>query len=100
MATSKDFCNYVLDQLSLLDDITARPMMGEFLLYHQGVLFGGVYDERLLLKETSTNADFNLPQVKPYDSAKRTMYYIENLEDKETLRDLILATYSGLVHKK
>lgn len=97
MATSKEFCDYVLGQLDLLDDIQVRPMMGEYLLYYRDVLVGGIYDERLLLKETPSLAKYCLPQVVPYDSAKRTMFYVEDLEDKDNFKELILATYAELV---
>ncbi len=100
MATSKDYCNFILAQLDLLDDVTARPMMGEFLLYYQGIHFGGIYDGRLLVKETPTNANFALLRVTPYDTAKRTMYQVEDLDDKTKLKEIVLATCAGLPKKK
>lgn len=100
MATSKEFCEYVLEQLDLLDDARVRPMMGEYLLYYREVLVGGIYDERLLLKETPSLAEYHLPQVVPYDSAKRTMFYVEDLEDKARLKELIQLTYTEFSSKK
>lgn len=100
MSTSKDYCNFILEQLDLLDNITARPMMGEFLLYCNGVHFGGIYDERLLIKETPDNVKFGLPQAIPYDTAKRTMYHIEDLDNKEKLKEIILVTCASLPRKK
>lgn len=100
MATSKEYCNFILEQLSSLGDITARPMMGEYLLYYQGVLFGGIYDERLLIKEVPSNAKYGLPQVIPYDGAKRTMYYIEDVDNIDLLKEIIEATYPDLPKKK
>lgn len=100
MATSKDRCNFILKQLDLLDDITARPMMGEFLLYYQDIHFGGIYDNRLLVKETPTNVDFALSRAVPYDTAKRTMYQIEDLDDRANLKEIVLATCAGLSKKK
>ncbi len=83
MATSKDYRD--LEQLSLLDDILCRPMMGEYLLYYKSKLFGGIYDSRLLIKITDTNNKYNLKEAIPYEGAK-AMYMIENLDDKETIR--------------
>ncbi len=100
MSTSREYCDFILEQLDLLDDITARPMMGEFLLYYQGVLFGGIYEEKLLIKEVPGNAKFDLPRVIPYDGAKRTMYHLEDVDDKEKLREVILATYPDFPRKK
>lgn len=94
MGTSKDYKDYVLDNLSLLDNIMCRPMMGEFLLYYNGTLFGGIYDYRLLIKVTPTNDKFNLPLAEPYKGAK-LMYQIET-EDKEQIRQIVLATCDGL----
>lgn len=96
MSTSKDFCNYVVDQLSDLPNITTRPMMGEYLIYCDGVLIGGIYDERLLLKEVPSLAKFDLPQVTPYSTAKRTMFYLEDLDDRAKLQEIILAAYQDL----
>lgn len=100
MTTSKDYCNYVLEQLRDLPDIFARPMMGEYLIYCEGILVGGIYDERLLLKETEALAQYNLPRVIPYDTAKRTMYYIEDLDDQAMLTDLIIKTLEELKLKQ
>ena len=60
MGTSKEYRDYVLKQLSLLEGVTCRPMMGEFLLYNNGTLFGGIYDFRLLVKITDTNKVFGM----------------------------------------
>ena len=50
MATTKEYRDFILEQLKLLDNITCKPMMGEYLLYYKDVLFGGIYDDRLLVK--------------------------------------------------
>lgn len=96
MSTSKDFKDYVLGRLDGLENITCRPMMGEFLLYQDGTLFGGIYDEKLLLKEVDGVRKYNLPQVIPYASAKRTMFYVEDLDDAEKLAELVRATVAEL----
>ena len=59
MASTKDYRDYILEQLSVLDDITCKPMMGEYLLYYDGILFGGIYDDRLLVKREDNNKKYN-----------------------------------------
>ena len=95
MASSKDFLNYILEQTEPFGDITYRAMMGEFLLYFKGILFGGIYDDRLLVKKTKTNATFGLLESIPYEGA-RPMYLVENIDDKEYLKNLIISTCKDL----
>lgn len=95
MASSKDFLGFILEQLRLLDDIQYKPMMGEYLLYYKGKLFGGIYDNWFLVKKTATNEDYNLPQEFPYKGAK-SMYMIEDLDDVELIKDIVESTYNGL----
>lgn len=101
MATTKEFRDYVIEQLSVLEAITIRSMMGEYLLYLNGVLFGGIYDNRLLVKMTSTNEKYNLAVEIPYKGAK-PMYSIVDLENKDLLKSIILDTslYLASVNKK
>lgn len=99
MKTTNEYKEYVLDSLSLLNNITCRPMMGEYLLYCDGLLFGGIYNNRLLIKIVESNKKYNLPEEIPYDGAK-PMYYIESLEDKEKIKKIILATCASLPKKK
>lgn len=70
-------------------------MMGEFLLYFQGVLFGGIYDDRLLIKMTNSNKQYNLVQEIPYKNAK-PMYMVENLDDVEYLKEIVIETCGEL----
>lgn len=98
MASTKEYRDYVLEQLKLLDNISCRPMMREYLFYYEGVYFGGVYDNRFLVKKTKTNEKFSLSEELPYDGAK-PMYSVENLEDAEYLRDLVTETVKGLKTK-
>lgn len=95
MASSIEFRDYILGQLSELNNITYRSMMGEFLLYYNGVLFGGIYDNRLLIKMTNSNAKFNLYTELPYENAK-AMYMVENVDDREYLNGLIKDTCKDL----
>ena len=83
MATTKDYKDYVLDQLSILDSITCKPMMGEYLLYYNNVLFGGIYDDRLLVKKTTSNEKYKLEESIPYTNAK-PMYLIDS-DDQELI---------------
>lgn len=98
MASSNEFKNFILDQLNELKDITYRKMMGEFIIYYKDIIVGGIYDDRFLIKETIKNKDFMLLEVKPYISAK-PMYLVENLEEKEHLKKIILQTYNDLKEK-
>ena len=99
MATSKEYKDFILEQLNLLDNISCRAMMGEYLLYYNDVLFGGIYDNRLLVKIVETNTRYNLEKQIPYESAKQ-MYLIEDVDNKEYLKEVIIDTYNGLLSKK
>ena len=99
MATSKEYRDYVIDSLSLLDNITYKPMMGEYLLYRNGVLFGGIYDDRLLIKRVEDNKKYNLEEAIPYEGAK-SMYLIDDIDDRELLRNIILDTSEFLKKEK
>lgn len=95
MATTKDYRDYILEQLNLLDNITCKSMMGEYLLYYNGVLFGGIYDDRLLVKIVDSNKKYNMQESIPYESAK-PMYLVDNVDNQETIRDIVLDTCKGL----
>ena len=60
MATTKDYKDFVIEQLKILDNITCKPMMGEYILYYDGLLFGGIYDDRLLVKIIENNKKYNM----------------------------------------
>ena len=70
-------------------------MMGEYLLYYRDVLFGGIYDDRLLIKKVESNKKYELSEKIPYDGAK-PMYQIDNIDDQEELREIIINTYNDL----
>ena len=97
MATTKEYKDFILDQLNLLDNITYKPMMGEYLLYYKGLLFGGIYDDRLLVKIVDSNKKYEMEESIPYDGAK-SMFLVD-VEDKELIRDIVLDTYKGLKDK-
>ena len=94
MASTKEYRDYILEQLSLVPGVTCRPMMGEFLLYADGVLFGGIYDDRLLVKKTSSNGEFDMSEALPYEGAK-PMYLVDEVDDKERLKGIIEGTAEG-----
>ena len=95
MASTKEYRDYVLEQLRNLRGITCRPMMGEYLLYLDGVLFGGIYDDRLLVKIVPENAEFEMTEAIPYDGAK-PMYFVEDIDNAERVAEIINATVAGL----
>ena len=97
MGSSKEYLEYILEQLSGLEDITYRAMMGEYILYYRGKIFGGVYDDRFLIKpvkiakEMMPDADMELP----YEGAKE-MLLVDDVENREFLKELIEAMYDEL----
>lgn len=95
MASTKDYRDFILEQLSLLDSVTYKPMMGEYLLYYNGILFGGIYDDRFLVKKVDTNKDYDMKDVIPYKNAK-PMYFVEDVDNMDTLKDIVLDTVRGL----
>ena len=99
MATTKEYKDFVLEQLNLLDTITCKSMMGEYLLYYNGILFGGIYDDRLLVKIVDSNKKYNMQKSIPYESAK-PMYLVDDVDNKEILRDIVLDTCKDLSTKK
>ena len=99
MATSKEYKDFILEQLGLLNNITCKSMMGEFLLYYNDVLFGGIYDNRLLVKIVETNKKYNMNEVLPYKSAK-PMYLVDEVDNKKFLREIVIETCKGLPIKK
>ena len=99
MPTKNDYKEFVLEQLSGLSDITVKPMMGEFLLYYKSVLFGGIYDDRLLFKKTENGAAYGMDEVLPYEGGK-PMYHADFIDDGEKVKELVLKTYEDLIKKR
>ena len=95
MATTKDYRDYIIEELNLLDNITYKQMMGEFLLYYNGVLFGGIYDDRLLVKIVDNNKKYQMKETIPYENAK-PMYLVDDIDDQEQLKSIIEDTYKDL----
>ena len=96
MATTKGYKEYVLEQLKILDNISYKPMMGEYLLYYNGKLFGGIYDNRLLVKIVDGNKKYNMEESLPYEGAKN-MYLVKDIDNQDLLKDLVLDTYKDLI---
>lgn len=96
MASTKEYRNYILEQLSEVPDVTCRPMMSEFLLYSNDVLFGGIYDNRLLVEIVPENKQYKMPESIPYDGAK-PMYLVEDVDNKERLTEIVNSTVKGLI---
>ena len=99
MATSKEYKDFILEQLDFLDNITCKAMMGEFLLYYNKVLFGGIYDNRLLVKIVDTNKKYSMQEQIPYETAK-PMYLVDDVDNKELLKEIVIETCKGLPNKK
>ena len=95
MATTKDYRDFILEQLNLLDNINYKSMMGEYLLYYNGLLFGGIYDDRLLVKIVDSNKKYNMQESIPYESAK-PMYLVGDVDNQELLRNIVLDTCKDL----
>ena len=90
MASSRAYLDFVLEQLSGLEDITYKSMMGEFILYYQGKIIGGIYDDRFLVKDVPS-ARKKMPDAErelPYEGAKE-MLLVDNVENKEFLEELL-----------
>ena len=98
MASSKEYLDFVLEQCS---GLSARAMMGEYVLYYGGKVVGGVYDNRLLVKPTKSVVSLlpNAPYELPYEGAKE-MLLVEDIEDRELLKKLFEAMYEKLPEPK
>ena len=101
MATNKEYLSFILDQLSELDGITHRQMMGEYIIYYHGKITAYLCDDRLLVKPVASAIKM-MPQAKyepPYDGAKE-MLLVENVDDRVFLKELLEAMYPELPQLK
>lgn len=98
MPSSKDFKKFVVEQLNG-ENITVKPMMGEYLLYFNGVLVGGIYDDRLLVKITEGNLSYGCEKAIPYEDAK-PMFSVDFIDDGQKLKEFIKKTYGSLKKEK
>ena len=97
MASKKEYLNFVLEQLSELEEITYRAMMGEYIIYYRGKIVGGIYDDRLLVKPVKSAVSLMTTATyeSPYDGAKE-MLLVDNIDSKEFLTELFNAMYAEL----
>ena len=97
MASSKEYLDFILEQLSDLEGVTYRAMMGEFILYYQGKIIGGIYDDRLLVKPTASAKGLmpDAPLELPYEGAKE-MLLVEDVDNREFLTELFEAMLGEL----
>ena len=97
MASNKAYLQFILEQLSDLDDISYRAMMGEYILYYRGKIVGGIYDDRLLVKKTKSALEL-IPAATcelPYEGAKE-MLLVDEVDSKEFLTKLFDVMYDQL----
>ncbi len=97
MASTKGYLDFVLEQLSGLEEISFRAMMGEYILYYRGRIFGGIYDDRLLVKPVPAAVKL-MPDASmelPYDGAKE-MLLVDDIDNREFLCKLVKAMYEEL----
>ena len=101
MASSKEYLDFILEQLSGLENVTYRAMMGEYILYWRGKIIGGIYDDRFLVKPVKSalgmmpDADREIP----YEGAKE-MLLVDNVDSREFLTELVSAMFDELPASK
>jgi len=97
MASGREYLDFILEQLSGLEHITYRPMMGEYILYYRGRIIGGIYDDRFLVKPVKSALE-RMPDANreiPYEGAKE-MLLVDNVDSREFLAELVAAMYGEL----
>lgn len=101
MASRKEYLEFILGQLSELEEITYRAMMGEFIIYYRGKIVGGIYDDRLLVKPVKAARDYmpNASYELPYEGAKE-MLLVEDVDNREFLTGLFRAMFDELPEMK
>ena len=101
MASSREYLNFILEQLSGLDGITYKAMMGEFIIYYKGKIVGGIYDNRFLVKPVKAAIKY-MPDAEyelPYETAKE-MLLVDDVENRDYLEGLLNAMYDELPEPK
>ena len=97
MASSKDYLIYVLELLRDVSGVSYKKMMGEYILYKDNVIFGGVYDNRFLVKDTKSVADYKMKKAIPYPSAKEML--LVDSEDPDEINEIVELIYQDLTNK-
>ena len=88
MASNKEYLTFVLDLLREIDGISYRKMMGEYILYKDGIIFGGIYDNRFLIKKTESSSELSLKEQIPYPSAKPML--MMDSENPDEVQEIVL----------
>ena len=101
MASSKDYLDFILEQLSGLEEITYKAMMSEFIIYYRGKIVGGIYDDRFLVKPVKSAISLmaNAMYESPYEGAKE-MLLVEDIDNRDFLTLLINTIYPELPSPK
>ena len=101
MASSREYLDFILEQLSGLESISCRAMMGEFILYYRGKIVGGIYDDRFLVKPVKPAMKMmpDADREVPYEGAKE-MLLVDNVDNREFLTELLTAMYEELPDPK
>ena len=101
MASTKEYLDFIMGQLADLDEISCRAMMGEYILYYRGKVFGGIYDDRLLVKPVPAAVRMMPDAVMelPYDGAKE-MLMVDDVDDRQFLCELIRSMWTELPEMK
>ena len=101
MTSSKEYLHFILEQLSDLESVSYRSMMGEYILYYRGKIVGGIYDDRLLVKKTRSALEFMPEAISelPYEGAKE-MLLVDEIDSKAFLTKLFEAMYDELLLPK
>lgn len=97
MASSKEYLDFLLEQLSVLDEISYRAMMGEYIIYYRGKIVGGIYDDRFLVKPVKSAIEMmpNAQYALPYEGTKE-MLLVDNVDSRDFLKKLLSAMYDEL----
>ena len=101
MASSKEYLEFILEQVSELEEVTYRAMMGEYIIYYRGKIVGGIYDDRLLVKPVKSAIAF-MPDAAyelPYEGAKE-MLLVDDVDNKDFITQLFNAMYDELPNPK
>ena len=101
MASSKEYLDFIMDQLSDMEEVAARKMMGEYIIYYRGKIVGGIYDDRFLVKPVPAAVEL-MPEAQkelPYEGAKE-MLLVDEVDNREFMCNLLRAMYDELPEQK
>ena len=94
MASSVEYLNYVLDLLREVHNITYKKMMGEYVIYKDGIVFGGIYDNRFLIKKTKSTSELDLKEAIPYPGG--SMMFLLDIEDADKVKEIVIQLVKDL----